>query len=413
MYFEECVNFFLRNSKNEKMLGFEYETIPINIENPNTPVTYFGRKGIYSILNELIECGYSPIIINKFLSGATKNDIRITIEPGGQIEFSCDPRNNVIDIYHSLKDFLFDMSSVCGDNISLHSVGYHPFCSTHDIDVIPCPRYQNITSLLDCCDTQKLTASMQCSLDYSNRIDAGKRIRLASFIQPYLAGFFGNSFLCNGHYSGFVSYRTKCLREFDKGRSGVPDFIWSDDFINNSYELYTEWAFQKEIFYIIRDNEVKKMNGITFQDYIKRNEYDVQVCDWVSHLSTLYPDARLKNVIELRSCDSCPPDRAMIFLSIIKGLMYCDEILDECLYRFRKTTKENVEYNYNAISKDGVFSMDHSGIPVRKVLKELANLAIKGLENIGKEDEIENVMKIGRRITSYDSVIYDESCKIL
>ncbi|WJV54120.1 glutamate-cysteine ligase family protein [Prodigiosinella aquatilis] len=412
MNFDDCVNFFVSNAKTDRMLGFEYETIPININEPGKPVTYYGEKGLHTLLIALQDYGYSSIIINKFLAGVIKGKIKITLEPGGQVEFACDPESKVAEISHRLNTSLSDMRAVCGEQISLHSVGYHPFCSTDEVSVIPCPRYQNITRLLNGCDNQKLTASMQCSLDYSNRTDAGKRMKLASLIQPYLIGFFGNSFLYKGQYSGFVSYRTKCLRAFDKDRSGTPDFIWSSDFFSSAYELYTEWAFQKELFYIIRDDEVNGMNTITFQDYLARDENDAHLGDWIAHLSTLYPDARLKNVIELRSCDSCPPDRAMIFLSVIKGLMYCDDILDESLHLVRKMTKKDVAHNYSAIAKNGLFAIDHSGKPVRKMVQEIANLAIRGLENIGCEDEREYVKSIGKKIICYDSAIADESCKI-
>lgn len=347
------------------------------------------------------------------MAGVANKKTKITLEPGGQIEFSCEPEDNVAEISHYLNKFLSDMHTVCGKKVSLHSVGYHPFCSADEVPIIPCPRYKNITTLLHCCDNQKLTASMQCSLDYGNREDAGKRMRLACLIQPYLLGFFGNSCLYKNQYSGFISYRTKCLREFDKGRSGTPDFIWSDDFFSSAYELYTEWALQKELFYIIRDDKVIGMNGISFQDYLTRNENDIFRSDWVSHLSTLYPDARLKNVIELRSCDTCPPDRAMMFLSLLKGLMYSNNILDESLYLTRKITKKDVEHNYFTIAKNGLLAVDHSGKKVKSVLQEIIELALRGLEKIGQEDEKDHLYSLRKRLLRYNSAIVGDMCKIV
>lgn len=393
---EDCKQYFHDrvSPPSKKMLGLEYELILVD-KLTTLFVPYFGQRGLSKLLSELVKHGYEKVMDAGCIMGLKRAHTCISLEPGGQLEFSSSPCQSADDISQQLTRFLSELYPICERlGIAILMTGYRPFGRADLVDTIPRSRYVMLMPLLEkfsaLSNEQKMTASIQVSLDYHSQSHAGKSLLLASKCQPYIVALYANSPVSNGFLSTMKSYRMYTWSRFAPDRCGIPGFMFAADFAENTFSYYTDWAINRQLLFIIRNDQLISVDGITFAEYLKNgyHDYEPQLSDWVAHLGTLFPEARLKNVIEVRSADTCSPGFAVALAALWKGLLYDEAALEEALAILSPAGKIETESLYQQAFAKGMDASTRDGRRFAKVLSDLLNIAQQGLaraSNCGKD----------------------------
>lgn len=387
---KQCCDYFAQCIKpaGSGRIGLEYEIILMDTL-LNKQISYWGLNGLREVFLELMKAGYQAVVENGLIIGLARGDVKVSLEPGGQLEFSGAPVFRGIDIFEELSDFLSLLQSICSRfNISILCVGCNPSEAAEQIEIIPRLRYEVIMPLLveesALSVNQTITASMQISLDYFSEVHAGNCLALGIRVQPFVVALCANSPMVRGMLTGWKSSRSAMWRNFSSSRSGIPHFMLGQQFSEDTFGAYTRWALEKEILYVVRNGVVIKMPGVRFSDYL-RSGYDgmrANVDDWILHLSSVYPEARLKNVVELRSADTCSTDYAAALGVFWKGLFYSDVASDHASKLVRFVDASTVDQLYLDAAKYGLAAVTSDHYKFVDILKELVEVSRYGLLNL-------------------------------
>lgn len=380
---DDCIAYFHSHTKltASALIGLEYELILVD-RTTSFSVPFFGERSLSSIFKELINYGYSPIYDNGLIVGLKRRATVVSLEPGGQVEFSSSALRFVYEIVIELDIFMHELYEVCHSlAISLLPIGYRPVGGVSSVATVPRARYLQMMPMLEKSAggsaSQKMTASMQVSVDYFSELHAGKLLRLGVFCQPYIVALFANSPYSSAHVSRYKSHRMYTWTLFDQQRSGIPEFMLSNGFVSNAFEHYVEWAFDKPLLFIQREGQLIHMEDLSFRDYMRLRGATLQ--DWVMHLGTLYPEARLKNIVEFRSADTCAPPLAASLAAFWKGLAYNEEALDGALDFLGEQSLSELNRKYAQATEFGMKGIDSSGISLASGIQRLVELASQGL----------------------------------
>ncbi len=387
---EDCKQYFHNkvSPNNKKMLGLEYELILVD-KLTTLFVPYFGERSLSSVLSELATYGYKMIMDSGCIMGLERNNTSISLEPGGQLEFSTSPTLSAYETSRQLECFLLELYPICERlGIAILPTGYRPFGSAKLVETIPRSRYitlmPHLEKLSALSNEQKMTASIQVSLDYHSQKHAGKSLLLASKCQPFIVALFSNSPIYNGVVGNVKSFRMLTWSKFVPDRCGIPEFIFERDFVDNTFEYYTEWAMNKRILFILRQGELVSIEKLSFAEFLKNGYlyHEPELNDWVVHLGTLFPEARLKNVVEVRSADTCHPKFASGLVAFWKGLLYNDVALGEALGVLQSYDKSCTESLYRLAYSKGMGAKTHDGSAFPEVMSALLSIASNGLARI-------------------------------
>jgi glutamate--cysteine ligase len=384
---DECIDYFHQHIKprTSALVGLEYELILID-KATFLSIPFFGLRSLSSILKGLLSYGYSPVYDNGLVVGLTRGATVVSLEPGGQVEFSSSPLRLVSDLVVELDRFLHELNEVCRRlAISLLPIGYRPFCDVASVATVPRTRYLHIMPILekvtDASIGPKMTASMQISVDYFSEQHAGKLLKLGIACQPYIVALFANSPYCSTVASRYKSHRMYAWTLFDPRRTGIPDFIFDTDFASSAFEHYVEWALDKPVLFIQREGQLIQINDLSFRDYMGRGTRsgDATLQDWLMHLGTLFPEARLKNVIEFRSADTCASPLAASLAAFWKGVAYNEDALDGALDFLGGQTLPGLNRKYAQAAEFGMRGTDSSGVSFASGIQRLVEFASQGL----------------------------------
>lgn len=354
-----------------------------------------------SILRELIQFGWQPVQENRIIIGLKREAASVSLEPGGQLEFSGAPHGDMLKLLAELEKFLTELHSVCERlAITIVCTGYRPVGSVNSVGIVPRKRYRQLMPLLteqaNMAAGQKMTASMQVSLDYTSEQHAGRLLQLGLKCQPLVIAMFGNSPLYEGRLSRWNSYRMYIWSRFGSQRAGVPSFMLNSDFPQRAFEHYARWALEKPLLFIHRAADILVVRNISFSQFLRTgwSGYRATLNDWVIHLGTLFPEARLKNIVEMRSADACNPLHAAALAAFWKGLAYSDEALEEALSLLRDFNSSNLHEIYATASRLG---LENGGA------RSLRDLSLNLLSIADRE--LSRQMETGREATLLASMI--------
>lgn len=380
---DDCFAYFYRHIKRpaSALIGLEYELILID-RATYLSVPFFGLRSLSSIFKGLLNYGYSPVYESGLIVGLKRRATVISLEPGGQVEFSSSALRFVYDIVIELDIFMSELNDVChGLAICLLPIGYRPVGGVSSVATVPRARYLQMMPLLEKNSggsaSQKMTASMQVSVDYFSEQHAGKLLRLGVACQPYIVALFANSPYSSANVSRYKSHRMYEWSLFDQQRCAIPSFMLGAEFVSSAFEHYVEWAFDKPLLFIQREGQLIHMNDLSFRDYLRLRGATLQ--DWVMHLGTLYPEARLKNIVEFRSADTCAPPFAASLAAFWKGLAYNEEALDGALDFLGEQSLSELNRKYAQATEFGMKGIDSSGISLASGIQRLVELASQGL----------------------------------
>jgi glutamate--cysteine ligase len=308
-------------------VGTEYEKVGID-RNTGQAIPYYGKRGVEHILRELIErFGWEPEEQDGHIIALTRDKAQITLEPGGQIELSGEPCDNIHCTYAEFTQHIRELLEVTEPlGIIFLGLGMQPVSRLDQIEWVPKQRYRIMAPYMLKVGKlgqrmMKQTATVQANIDYGDEKDAMAKFRTGMGLAPILIAMFANSPICDGQLNGYRSFREHIWTDTDRNRSGLLKFAFLPEV---SFAHYAEYALDVLMYFIIRNKHYIDMTHLTFRQFLQygHNGERATIEDWGDHLTTLFPETRIKRYIEIRSVDSQPPDLMPALSALVKGSFY-------------------------------------------------------------------------------------------
>jgi len=384
---ENLINYFSDGEKKEENLkiGTEHEKFLFNLKTKK-PVD-FSEKGIKGIFNILKQNGWNEIKENNNVIGLKKDNLSITLEPGLQIELSGAPCHNIHETCREVNLYLKELKQACSKfNIGVIGIGLIPNTKFVEINQLEKKRYTIMRNYMTSVgslglDMMHRTAATQVNFDFSSEEDFKKKTKVASCLVPIAVSLFSNSPILEGKLNGFVGYRTHIWQHTDSRRSGLIPFFFDN---SNSYEQYCDFALGVPLYFVKRNNEIIDCSGKDFNNFINgrlREVHDeANIEDWANHLSTIFTEVRVKQYLEIRPADSCSWSGICSIPAFWTGILYNQNILDECFEIFKDWKFKEVNEAYMQSAKKG-FDAELYDKKMIDHAKFFLNLSKRGLEN--------------------------------
>lgn len=313
-------------------LGTELEK-PVVRREDGRAAPFSGPNGIERLLRGLADrFGWEPLEEEGRVIALRRAGGSITLEPGGQFELSGDAFRTVHETAAELRQHVSEILAVGQDlGLAYLALGIQPFSRLEEIEWVPKKRYRIMAPYMTRVGTlghrmMKQTCTVQVNLDYATEADAMVKMRVGMGTAPLLLAMFANSPISDGGLNGYASYRGHVWSDTDNARSGLLPFVFEP---TAGFEHYVEYALDVPMYLIIRGGDWIDMTSYTFRRFLAegyRGE-PATLSDWQMHLTTLFPEVRLKGYIELRSADSQGPELALALPAIAKGVYYDDSAL--------------------------------------------------------------------------------------
>jgi glutamate--cysteine ligase len=313
-------------------VGTEYEKVGIE-RSTGKAIRYFGPRGVDRILRELIDrYGWEPEEQEGNIIALAREKAQITLEPGGQIELSGEPCDSIHCTYGEFTQHIRELLEVSEPlDVVFLGLGMQPVSRLSEIEWVPKKRYRIMAPYMPKVGKlgqrmMKQTATVQANIDYFDEKDAMAKFRAGMGLAPVLIAMFANSPISNGRLNGYKSFREHIWTDTDKDRSGLLRFAFSPDV---SFAHYVEYALDVPMYFIIRHHDYIDMTGTTFRQFLQHghNGERATIEDWGDHLTTLFPETRIKRYIEIRSVDSQPPELMPALSALVKGAFYDSDCL--------------------------------------------------------------------------------------
>ncbi|KAB0675815.1 glutamate--cysteine ligase [Aureimonas leprariae] len=325
--------------KSDFRIGTEHEKFGF-YRDTLRPVPYEGERGIEAVLKGLQALsGWEPILDEGRLIGlaATSGGGAISLEPGGQFELSGAPLESIHQTCRESNRHLADVKAVAEPlGIEFLGLGSSPLWRLDETPMMPKSRYDIMRRYMPSVGTRGLdmmfrTCTIQVNLDFSDERDMARKMRVGMRLQPIASALFANSPFTEGQPNGFVSWRCGVWEDVDNQRSGLLPQAFEPSF---GYRDYAEWALDVPMYFFIRDGRYVDATAITFRQFLdgayadKLNGQPPSLGDWTNHLSTLFPDVRLKRFLEMRGADGGPWREICALPAFWVGLLYDDAALE-------------------------------------------------------------------------------------
>ena len=313
-------------------VGTEYEKVGI-YRDTGQAIPYFGKRGVDFILRELIErFGWAPEEQDGNIIALTRDKAQITLEPGGQIELSGEPCESIHCTYAEFDQHIRELLEVTEPlGIIFLGLGMQPVSRLEQIEWVPKQRYRIMAPYMLKVGKlgqrmMKQTATVQANIDYSDEKDAMAKFRTGMGLAPVLVAMFANSPICDGQLNGYRSFREHIWTDTDRNRSGLLKFAFAPEV---SFAHYVEYALDVPMYFIVRNKNYIDMTSVTFRQFLTSgyNGERATIEDWNDHLTTLFPETRIKRYLEIRSVDSQPPDLMPALSALVKGAFYDNDCL--------------------------------------------------------------------------------------
>ncbi len=369
-------------------VGIEHEKFGMQ-QGTWAPVPYGGERGIEALLRRIAgNPGWEAILEDGHVIGLDGQG-GITLEPGAQVELNGPPVTAIREIcaqFHRHLAELRKMSEPLG--IVWVGLGVHPLHPVKDLPRVPRERYRIMREYLPtrgelALDMMHASASVQVSFDFADEADMVDKMRTGLGVTPLVGAIFANSSISEGRPSGFVSRRLEVWRHTDPDRTGLIPFVFDEGF---GYERYLEWALDVPMFFILRESGYRAMDGMTFRRFLESglDGERATLADFDRHLTTLFPEVRLKRILEMRCADAVPPDLLCTIPALWKGLLYDDEARGAARALVARWSPEQRAALWSDVARSGLAARTPDG-PLLPRARELAALARSGLRRLARE----------------------------
>ncbi len=346
-------------------IGTEHEKFPFYTED-NAPVPYEGERGIRALLDGMgAILGWEPILDDNRIIGLYEPTGMgaISLEPGGQFELSGAPLETIHQTCRESNAHLAQLRQIADPlGIKFLGIGASPKWSLDETPQMPKTRYDIMRNYMPKVGTQGLdmmhrTSTIQVNLDFSSEADMRKKMQVGYRLQPLATALFAASPFTGGKPNGLVSWRADIWRDTDNNRAGVLPFVFSDNF---GFIDYVEWALDVPMYFVLREGRYRDCTHVTFRQFMNgalAGEIPDPVPnkgDWTNHLSTLFPEVRLKKFIEMRGADGGPWRKICALPAFWVGLLYDERALEAAHLLTANWTFEDVVALREAVPREGL-----------------------------------------------------------
>jgi glutamate--cysteine ligase len=377
--------------ESEWRIGTEHEKFAFYVDG-NRPVPYGGEEGIRALLVGMQEkLGWDPIIDAGHIIGLVHptGQGAISLEPGGQFELSGAPLENLHQTCREGNAHLAQLREIAEPlGIRFLGLGASPKWTLAETPRMPKSRYDIMTAYMPKVGTQGLdmmyrTCTIQVNLDFSSEIDMRRKMQVSMKLQPLATALFANSPFTDGQPNGLQSWRADIWRDTDNQRAGILPFVFSDNF---GFADYASWALDVPMYFLVRNGRYHDMTHVTFRQFMQGRgtegipDPEPTMGDWTNHLSTLFPDVRLKRFLEMRGADGGPWRRICALPAFWVGLLYDAEALANVEEFTKDWALADIAEMRNAVPRDGLDTVFRN-TNLRETGKEVLGIARTGLLN--------------------------------
>jgi glutamate--cysteine ligase len=369
-------------------IGTEHEKFVYRTSDHRAP-SWEEPGGIRDLLLGLTEFGWRPVEEEGKIIALTGADGTISLEPAGQLELSGAPLENLHQSCAESGRHLEQVKAV-GDKLGLGflGLGMWPDKARADLPIMPKGRYAIMLRHMPRVGTLGLdmmlrTCTIQVNLDYSSESDMVKKFRVGLALQPVATALFANSPFTEGKPNGFKSFRSHIWEDTDPARTGMLPFVFEDGF---GYERYCDYALDVPMYFVFRDGRYIDVAGESFRDFLEGKLPALPgekptIADWTDHLSTAFPEVRMKSFLEMRGADGGRWGRICALPALWVGLLYSDSALDAAWDRVKHWTIEEREALRHAVPKLALDAPVPGGGTVHELAKEVLDIAAAGLSD--------------------------------
>lgn len=331
-------------------IGTEHEKFAYRLEDLR-PLEYEGGRGIRALLMGLTRFGWEPVYEGENVIALKEPEGGfVSLEPAGQVELSGAPVQDIHQTCTELQEHLRQVKILAGEmGIGFLGLGYQPKWPLAEMPWMPKGRYKIMREYMPKVGTMGLdmmqaTCTVQVNLDFSCEATMVQMMRISMALQPIATALWANSPFKEGKPSGFLSYRSHVWTDTDKARTGIPAFVFEDGF---GFERYVDYALDVPMYFVYREGRYIDASGQSFRDFLKGRlpalpGEQPTIADWANHLSTLFPEVRLKKYLEMRGADGGPWNRLCALSAFWTGLLYDPVSRDAAWQMVKDWTAEEI-----------------------------------------------------------------------
>jgi len=319
------------------LIGAESEKIGVHTET-GAPLEYSGDFSVGRVFSGLVRAhGWEPFgeVEGGPVLGLKRAGASITLEPGAQFELSGAPLPDLHAVAAEQAQHYAELEPITREmGLTWLMTGFHPLARLSDLPWVPKQRYPIMREYLPtqgsgALDMMQRTATVQANFDWSSEADGMRKMRVALRLSPLLQAMFANAPFLEGRASELLSQRGNVWLHMDPSRSGLIAPLW--DTAEPGYQHYVDWALDAGMFLFRRNGRLLENTGQSFAEFM-RDGFEGEratIGDFRLHLTTLFPEVRLKNTLEVRSCDNLPPELALSAIALWTGVLYDDAALGQ------------------------------------------------------------------------------------
>jgi glutamate--cysteine ligase len=372
--------------KEDWRIGTEHEKFGF-CKDSLLPLPYDGERSIHAVLSALRDRhDWQELREADQLIGLTKDGANISLEPGGALELSGAPLETIHETCDEVSVHLKEVKDIADEiGVGFIGLGAAPTWMHEEMPLMPKGRYKLMDAYMGKVGTMgrtmmRRTSTVQVNLDYSSEADMIQKLRVGIALQPVAVALFANSPFFEGKPNGHKSWRSRVWRDTDNARAGMIPFVFDDDF---GFERWVEYALDVPMYFVYRDGKYIDALGQSFRDFLDGKLPALPgekptLSDWADHLTTAFPEARIKKYIEMRGADGGPWRRLCALPAFWVGLCYEQDSLDAAWDLVKDWDAETREALRVTASVDGLRAKV-GNIDMHELSKSVLDIAHAGL----------------------------------
>ncbi|MCC1494433.1 glutamate--cysteine ligase [Cognatishimia sp. F0-27] len=388
-HYEQMVQYLADGCKPKDAwrIGTEHEKFGY-CKDSHKPLPYAGERSIEAVLSGLRDRhGWSEVREGGHLIGLEKDGANVSLEPGGALELSGAPLETIHQTCDEVNEHLAEVKEIADEiGVGFIGLGAAPEWGHDEMPLMPKGRYKLMDAYMGRVGSMgrvmmRRTCTVQVNLDFSSEADMVQKLRVAIALQPVATALFANSPFFEGQLNGHKSWRSRVWRDLDDARTGMVPFVFDDGF---GFERWVEYALDTPMYFVYRDGQYIDALGMSFRDFLKGELPALPgetptLSDWADHLTTLFPEARIKKFIEMRGADGGPWRRLCALPAFWVGLCYDQAALDAAWDLVKGWDTETREALRVAASVDGLQARV-GDICMHDLAREVVAIADAGLK---------------------------------
>jgi len=372
--------------KSDWRIGTEHEKFGY-CKDTLAPLPYEGERSVLSILQGLRDrFDWAPVEENGYLIGLTKDGANVSLEPGGALELSGAPLETIHETCDEVNVHLREVKDIADKiGVGFIGLGAAPIWAHEEVSLMPKGRYQLMDAYMSQVGTMgrtmmRRTCTVQVNLDFASEADMVQKFRVALALQPVATALFANSPFFEGQVNGHKSWRSLVWRNLDADRTGMLPFVFEEGM---GFQRYVDYALDVPMYFIYRDGKYINALGQSFRDFLKGKLPALpgevpRLSDWADHLTTIFPEARIKQFMEMRGADGGPWRRLCALPAFWVGLLYDQTALDAAWDLVKGMDAQTRDELRIAASVDGL-QAEVGGIKMIDLARQAVSISTAGL----------------------------------